>query len=313
MGGKPWLKWSAPEVIAADKYGKVLVAYTPIVGAAAIFTNDDLFGKLDLRIPRTFPQLLGVCRQAKAAGTVAYMLPGADGAAGTLAQRLAIGTLYGKSNSWARKLRAGKVTFAGTAGWRQALQHLLDMKAAGCFEPGWEGTDGASARAQFAQGKSLMFATTSADKGVIDAADPQFAYTIHPNPSANAAGQTTTLIRILSTLAVNAHASPRARKAAQMFIDFVARPDQSALYAQISGGLTQSQLVHGQVHAFMSDFAPVLAQHKYVVNRPGTWGYNTTSDVNRALGAGAFNLLIGNGSIDDVLAAMDAAEKKGPR
>src|SRR5262249_40538008 len=31
MGGKPWLKWSAPEVIAADKHDKVLFAYTPIV------------------------------------------------------------------------------------------------------------------------------------------------------------------------------------------------------------------------------------------------------------------------------------------
>ena len=43
MGGKPWLKSSAPEIIAAAKHGGVLVAYTPIVSPLAIFTNDDLF------------------------------------------------------------------------------------------------------------------------------------------------------------------------------------------------------------------------------------------------------------------------------
>src|SRR5262249_56908280 len=105
-GGRPWLKGSAREVTAAEKHEKVLFAYTPIVSPASIFTNDDLFRKLGLSIPRTFPQLLRVCRQAKAAGTVAYMLPGGGGAAETLAQRFAIGTLYGKETSWARTQRA---------------------------------------------------------------------------------------------------------------------------------------------------------------------------------------------------------------
>jgi raffinose/stachyose/melibiose transport system substrate-binding protein len=313
MGGKPWLKSSAPEITAAAKHDGVLYAYTPIVSPLAIFTNDDLFKRLGLRIPRTFPQLLRVCRRAKAAGAVAFMFPGAGGAYGIFGQMFAIGTLYGKDNSWARKLREGKVTFAGTPGWHQALQHMLDMKNAGCFEPGFEGTTGDSARAQFEQGTGLMFSANAADRGVIDDADPQFAYTFHPFPSAAGAGQTSTMIRILSTLAVNAHVSTEARQAAQTFIDFIARPDQSALYARISGGLTQSQLLHGQVRPFMSDFAPVLARHKYVVNRPGTWGWSTASDVGKSLGNGAFNLLTGTGTIDDVLDAMDEAETKGPR
>src|SRR5262249_46553070 len=180
-----------------DKVGPVLFAFTPIVDPSGIWTNDDLFRKLGLKIPRTFPQLLGLCRQAHAAGTVAYMT-----SSFVPVRQLALTTVYDKDKSWAGKLRAGAVTFAGTPGWRQALQHLLDMNGAGCFPPGVTGMSIDAARAQFVQGQSLMLSANAADKGVIDAADPQFAHTYHPWPSAAEPGQTTTVVRLLSTLGV---------------------------------------------------------------------------------------------------------------
>ena len=63
------MKWSLPFVTSLDKYGQALVAFVPVVAPLGIFTNDSLFGKLGLKVPQTFAQLLDVCRRAKADGT----------------------------------------------------------------------------------------------------------------------------------------------------------------------------------------------------------------------------------------------------
>ena len=78
MVEKPWVKRSLPLVTSLDKYGQGLFAFSPTVSPFGIFTNDDRFKQLGLKIPQTFSQLLGVCRKAKAAGTVAMLLAGAN-------------------------------------------------------------------------------------------------------------------------------------------------------------------------------------------------------------------------------------------
>src|SRR5262249_24872417 len=112
MVKKPWVNRSLPLVTSAGKYGGGLVAFTPIVSPFGAFTNDELFTKLGLKIPQTFSQLLAVCQKAKAAGTVALLLPGQSVTfVSFLIADLAVATVYGKDKHWAAALRAGKVTF----------------------------------------------------------------------------------------------------------------------------------------------------------------------------------------------------------
>jgi hypothetical protein len=54
---------------------------------------------------------------------------------------------------------------------------------------------------------------------------------------------------------VNARSSAQNQAAAQTFVDFIARPAQDALFARLSGGLTQYEFLKGQIPSFMSDFA----------------------------------------------------------
>ncbi len=49
-------------------------------------------------------------------------------------------------------------------------------------------------------------------------------------------------MHLSGSVSVNAHASAQAQAAAQTFVDFLARPEQNALYAKISGGLTQYEI-----------------------------------------------------------------------
>jgi raffinose/stachyose/melibiose transport system substrate-binding protein len=311
MVDKRWLRWSLPLVISADKYGQGLFAFTPTLALEGIFTNDTLFKKLGLKVPRTFAQLLDVCQKAKAGGAVALLLDGAGpGDFANLIVDIAVATVYGRDRSWVAEQRAGKVSFEGTPGWHQALQEVIDMDNAGCFEPGAAGTPGgAQLAALFAQGQSLMVAKVTSGKGEFDAANPSFTYTAHPFPGGAAPGQTMTFLGPANSVSVNAHASAQNQAAAQSFVDFIARPKQDALFAQLGGGLTQYEFLHGQVPAFMSDYAPVLTNHLYVVNpQHGWWNPN----VLLTLQQDDVGLLTGQRSIDDILNAMDAAWRQGP-
>src|SRR4029077_15504018 len=112
--------------------------------------------------------------------------------------------------------------------------------------------------------QGLMFpANTGAGKGTIDAANPQFTYSHHPFPGGTDPNQTRTYINLNTSLSVNAHSSAQNQAAAQTFVDFIARPKQNALYAQLQGGLSQYEFLKGQIPAFMSDYSSVFEQHQY--------------------------------------------------
>jgi raffinose/stachyose/melibiose transport system substrate-binding protein len=306
--GERWVRWSLPSMISADKYGGVLYAFTPAVSPFGVFTNDDLFKKLGLRVPQTFPQLLDLCRKATAAGTVAVLFSGAAGASVQyLIDDLTIGTVYGKDRHWPSEQRAGTVSFESSPGWHQALQMFVDMNTAGCFQPGVTGTT--SIDAQFAQGQGLMTAGLSGSKGQIDAANPHFRYSFYPFPDAADPGQRLTQVGPGDSLSVNAHSSAQKRAAAQLFIDFIARPEQDALYARTTGFVTQYELLHHQFAAFMAPDAPLLGAGRYLLS-PNYFWWNAS--VALAWQQDAIGLLTGQETIDGVLNAMDAAWKQGP-
>ena len=113
MINKPWVKWSLPFVLSLDKYGPNLYAFTPQVTPMGMFTNDDLFKKLRLKVPQTFAQLLDLCRKARTAGTVAMIFSADAQEVSNLLADLAVGTLYGKDKQWPAKLRAGRSASTG--------------------------------------------------------------------------------------------------------------------------------------------------------------------------------------------------------
>ena len=311
MVNKPWTRRSLPLVVSASKLRQVLYLFLPVVSPMGMFTNDTLFHKLGLTVPQTFAQLLSVCEKAKAAGTVAMLFPGGSTTAlNLLLNDLAVATVYGKDKHWATKLKSGSVTFEGTAGWHQALQELVAMNNAGCFEPGATGyLTSTATTAQFAQGQGLMMPTPSNGKGLIDAGNPGFSFSFSPFPGGTAPGQTRSFLNLGGGLGVNAHSSPASQAAAQAFVDFAARPAQDALYAQVGGGVTQYEFLKQELPAFMSPMASIVQDHDYVVAPASTW-WNPNVDV--ALGQEGVGLLTGQATVDDVLNAMDAAWKQGP-
>jgi raffinose/stachyose/melibiose transport system substrate-binding protein len=307
---EPWVTRSLRLVTSFDKYGAGLFAFEPQLAPYGVFTNDGLFKRLGLSVPQTFSQLLEVCQKSKAAGTVALIWDGASGAGvSLLIDDLAVATVYGQDKHWAGELRAGRVTFDGTPGWHQALDEVVEMNDAGCFQPGVTASSPASAIAEFDQGQGLMLPALTTDKGTIDAGDPQFDYSADPFPGGTAPNETRTLLQLSASVSVNAHSSVQNQAAARTFVDFIARPKQNALFTQIQGGLTQDEFLKGQIPTFMSSFAPVLNGREYVINPGQTWW---NANVLLTLQQNGIGLITGQRTVDSVLSAMDVAWQQGP-
>jgi raffinose/stachyose/melibiose transport system substrate-binding protein len=303
----PWAKRTLPLITSVEKLNGALYAFEPVFSPYGVFTNDGLFAKLGLKVPRTFSQLLAVCKKAQADGTWAMDLSGGSpSTVGFTMLGLATPLVFGQGTHWTAALKAGTVSFEGTAGWRQGLQEFVDMNKAGCFEPGAAEANG---EGLFAQGQGLMTEGPSSHKGIIDALLPQFSYTFHPFPATTAPGQPLAFLELNPAVGINAHSSAQNQAAAQTFVDFVARPKQDALYARITGGLTQYEFLKGQIPAFMSDFATIFNDHEYVVQPLLALG---NANVGAALSTDGIGLITGQETPDSILQAMDAAWKQGP-
>jgi len=307
---KAWARRLDPRVLEYSKVGPSLFAFEPAVVFDGLLTNDTMFKKLGLRFPQTFAQLLAFCAKARAAGTIPVLMP-AQGS-NTLQQLvadIALTTVYAKDKTWGRKLREGKATFEGAPGWHQALAEIVRMNQAGCFQPGPAATTGPAGDSMFAQGQTLAYSMTTAHKGAIDAAKPAFTYTQRPFPAAERSAQNVVLLQLAPALSVNAHASKQSQAAAQQFVDFLARPAEGAVFARISGGLSEAQLRAAKFPGYLSSFLPLYTQGRYGINPIETWWNAAVGNALTTYGTG---LLTGQESIDDVLEAMDAAWKLGP-
>ena len=311
MVNKPWVKWSIPLVTSLNKYDHALYGFTPTIAPYGIFTDDDLFKKLGVKVPQTFSQLLDLCQKAKADGQVAvYLDGGSQTNVSSLLRAFANATVYAKDKQFVTEQKAAKVTFDGTAGWHQALQMFIDMSNAGCFQTGNVGEMTLPAIAEFDQGQGLIYPQTALVEGNVLAAQPSFTFHFYPLPIATGSSPAPTTMSPGTAYSVNAHASPQDQAAAQTFIDFLARPKQAALYGQLTGGLSQYEFLHDQTPAYMSSaFASVLKEHDYLLSPSGAWW---NADVLLALQQYGIGLITGQSSIDDVLNAMDVAWKEGP-
>jgi len=309
MPNKPWAKRSSSIAISTSKYGGGLFVYSPAITFEGLWTNDSLFESLGLKVPQTFPQLLDVCRKAKGRGTTPVILA----ASGSLVMQQLIGafalTTVPDYAKWLQKLKAKKVTFAGTPGWHTALQKMIDLNNAGCYQSGPAGTTAGAAATQFAQGQALTYANMTSKKGEIDSYVPKFGFSQHPFPITGKPNGSTVMLIVGFGWSVNAHSSKIKQAAAQKLIDYIAQPKQSSLYARVNGGLSQEQFKKGVLPSYLSSYARLFNAHKYGVNPVQKWWNAGVGTVLTHYGPG---LLTGQTSIDETLTAMDVAWRQGP-
>jgi len=304
---QPWLKRTAPLVTSLDKVGKTLYAFTPGVGFYGLMVNNTLFAQLGLKVPTTFGQLLETCKQASAKGTAPFLLPGSSGSpVSTLIMQLATTTEYAQDPNFNSEMEDGKVTFAGSAGWQEALQEFIDMNSAGCFPAGSAGNNTTNVYNQFANGQGLMFSANSPLISTIHSLNPSLDFSFVPFPNGRTVADDRTMEYGATSFAINAKSSQTS--AAETFIDFFARPDQNRFWANTQGLMSQYDYQKGIVPSTLSAFATQIKGNKAIVAPVIKWW---NPNVSTAINTDAIGLVTGQQTISQVLAAMDTAWAQG--
>ncbi|KHK97441.1 hypothetical protein LK09_11790 [Microbacterium mangrovi] len=281
-------------------------AYGVPLGSQAngVIYNDELAKSVGVNIDAStsLDDIIAQCGAARAKGKSIYGLAGAAPPnTAFLAVGLATSTVYGPDKDWNQKRAAGKVTFAGTQGWHDALAAIKKMFDAKCFQDGAESagfdalTNGAS------QGKILgFFAPSGAAKQIMDAAGGHVKLVIQP--IAAPAG-TKTYLSLSADQSVAASAKTKSPKLATDFLRYILSGEGQQAYSALIGTIPINTSASTKL---LPQYAPV----KDLITNDDVRGYPPTSWSNAKvyadLGSGVQGILTGQMTVDQVLKQMDA-------
>ena len=266
-----------------------------------MLTNEDKFAELGLTPPKTMDELLGMCKTISDKGLTAVAIGG--GFPPDLVNLIGIllpNYVDGPDPQWIHDRNEDKNTFKDSAGWRESLQRIVDMKEAGCFDKGVAGASRESATALFTNGKALMYPIIQPQLATVLAAKPSFKWSVAPVPGD---GPDTTYLSIMVDPLVGINAKSKNPELAQKFIDFIATPQESAAYNEAQQTIAPTDFVAGKFPEFMAPLQPWLKPGgNNVIGQPNAW---KSASTNTTLSTDLAGLLTGQKSVDDILADLD--------
>jgi raffinose/stachyose/melibiose transport system substrate-binding protein len=262
--------------------------------------NKTYFTQNNLQIPQTFPQLLSLCKTISAKGETPVSWGAATEAVN--ANDLAViagNTVFSTSPSWLTQALAGKATFTGTPGWRDAVQEIADMKSANCFSQGVGGVQLTQMISDFANGNTAMMFTYGGLDGNVLTLKPNLSIGMFPLPAPTAADTRVTL-QAAGGLGINAKTAHLAD--AEAFLNFISTPTELATFAKLSNLISPSQAVSGDLTGIYGDIQSYFTDKKVISDPTALWP-NTSFNTNT--GASVQGLFTGQTSVSTVLQQMD--------
>jgi raffinose/stachyose/melibiose transport system substrate-binding protein len=280
--------------------GKVYVRDLGVSPLAIVNYNKGYFTKNNLTIPTTFSQFLSLCRTVSAKG----MVPVSWGAAteAVNANDLAVlagNTVFANDPKWLTTAEAGKATFTGTPGWRQAVQQIADMKSANCFSPGVSGVALTQMIGDFANQSAAMMFTYGGLDGNVLTQSPNLSIGMFPMPAPVAADTRVTL-QAAGGLGVNAKSAHLAD--AEAFLDYISTPAEQAKFATASNLISTNQADTAALTGIYADIKAYFTGNKILADPTAQWP-NTSFNTNA--GASIQGLFTGQKSVSAVLTDMD--------
>ncbi|HWI30747.1 MAG TPA: extracellular solute-binding protein [Microbacterium sp.] len=258
-----------------------------------------------VEFPTDWDSLLTACDTA---GGVADSLIAVAGAqppnTGLMAMVIAATRVYAEDPDWNQQRIDGDVTFADSEGWQEALQTIVDLNAAGCFQPGVEGAGFEVGSGNVAGGKSFAGFFPSGIIKDLQAASPDAEYIIRAFPPVS--DDDTPFGYASANYSVSLNAEAENKEAAAAFLDWIAEPENSGLYAEVDGSLP-IDILNGEADLADTPYAEVadIINEGNYAPLPNTGWSNPA--VYEALGSGVQGLLTGQKTVEQVLEDMDAA------
>jgi raffinose/stachyose/melibiose transport system substrate-binding protein len=213
---------AANQVKGADGkvWGSPLAAYT-----VGMFYQRPIFQKYNITAPKTWDDLLAVCKQLKTAGVTPLEMPGKDGILPYFLYMLAVSSTLGEAG--AQDLMTGKVKLTDdkllpAASLMTALQPY--------FSDGFESVSYAEGKAEFANGRAAMIPGGSADYTGYKQVNPNVDVGVFGfPPSATAAGKPTTVTGMELIYTVNS--KTKTPDPAALFVGWLATKEAQQLVA----------------------------------------------------------------------------------
>ena len=298
LSGSPWQKRIPPAIRKSLKVKERYLMMPILVSATPLAANMDVLAQAGVKVPTTFAELLASCAKIKAIGKIPFAWGSGTTGLNAVGNWLGSAWVYGADPNWTLKKIQHKVTFAGTPGWKNAFQSIQQMKDAGCFSPAAASTSDQQAYAQLATGQAA-YSSGAGGLGTFRAVNPDVKVNLFawPGPS-----RKTQRVGISGNgLVVNK--ATKVPALAKLFVNFMARPAQQALYVKVFGGLTAEQLKTGEnLPPEWAPLAPLLKAHQTIISPSALWPNSTYATL---LGTQLTGIITGQVTVDQALAYAD--------
>lgn len=292
-----------PAGLSQFQYNGTIYAVSLGSAVNGIVYNDALAKSagVTLTANSTYSDVMQACAAVKAKGKSLYGLAGSVGENnGILAMEIATSTVYGPDPGWDAQRTAGKVTFAGTPGWTTALNTIVQLDKAGCFQPGAQGagfdalTNGASS------GQLFGFFAPSGAAVDINAASGGHVHLV-ALPFASPAGQTYLSLSSDTSIAGSAHT--KSPKLVASFLAFLASPAGQKILSVGSGYFPVGTTDVTALGPVYQPVAGMITSRQYRNFPTIDW---PNGKVYTDLGTGIQGLLTGQATVQQVLQQMDS-------
>lgn len=278
------------------------------LGAIGGIYNDTALEAAGLTAPTTWKELLSFCKDARAAGKVAYATGAQTGWQNQFpAFPLSASLVYGTDPNFDAEQAAGKATFSDSP-WVDVMDKVKEMADAGCYQDSPLGTAYEGATALVASGDALsMISVTSTFAAVAAAAPAGSTFTFHAIPATNDPDDTWISAGGSGGYAINAAAKNPV--AAKKFLEFLASDETMAQVADLQGSLPSIVSDAYTVPDSLSEITKYVDAGKIHPYDDQLW---PNAKVATTLIEQVQLLIGGQTTTKDVLAAMDAAYAEGP-
>lgn len=305
LSDQAWTK-EIPDAWRPDTdYDGATYAYPGAAQSLAAIYNQDALDELGLKIPETLDEVYQLCEDAADAGLYAYA-QGLGDPAGP--QMLSFGQtaslVYGPNPDFLSQLEDGSTTYPDSK-WVDQFEIYLKMSDSGCFGEGALGRDRAQSGNAVAAGQALGLVDVGAAMSPMVAANPDGNFVIAPIPASN---DGEVYVTALPGYTIAANAAAKNPTAAAAFMEFLAEPAQSVIYAN---GFSSVPIIPNDEYTApeqLAPFAELLASGQYA--RLADLGAPAVQD---ALNQGVQSLLLGTDTPESTAQKMqdafDAANK----
>ncbi|MGN6205691.1 ABC transporter substrate-binding protein [Humibacter sp.] len=273
-------------------------------GVDGVIYNQDLAKSIGVNIDAS-TSLDGVIKQcaiARAHGKTVYGLAGSTYQNnGFLAVGIATSTVYGSDKNWNEQRTQGKVTFAGTKGWVEALTYIKKMYDAGCFQDG-AASAGFDALTNGATSGTILgfFAPSGSAKEIMDAAGGHVKLNILPIAGP---ADTRTYLSLSADLGISASAKTKSPKLTEDFLKYVVSDKGQKYLADASGTIPVSTSLSTSLLPQYSGVKGLISAGRVRGNGSDAW---SNPKVYTDLGTGVQGMLTGQMTPQQVLKQMDA-------